>query len=75
MIFCNNIDHFKPENEVIQVDQHVYPGIQVERTTGAIFVSGIPRKQLGISGFVQRECKNHKMESVKLILIVNLAYF
>jgi len=62
MIFCNNIDNFKPENEVIQVDQYVYPGIQVARTTGAVFVSGISRKQLGISGFVQRECKNHNRE-------------
>lgn len=42
------------------MDQHVYSRIQVARTVGAIFVSGIPRKQPGLSGFIQREYKNHE---------------
>lgn len=49
------VDRSEPETQVVEMDQHVHPRVQVERTVGPILVGGLPREQLGVSGVVQRE--------------------
>jgi len=46
------VGHRQSKSEIFEMDQYVYPGVQMERTVGAVFVRGLPRQQFGVAGVV-----------------------